>query len=154
MCCCRRLNSFFLTSALFSRVRPKMSVWWVLKCSSARCWMVVLSETTSYKTIEVWMYTNLVRSRRQRLVSTLVASSMPIKVQILEMMVFMSGGAPILLDTWKNTTTTLLGSLGLPVCMFESWITDICYIWSINCFSFASRVAFERIFNSINIISQ
>lgn len=32
--CWRILNSFFLTSALFSSVRPKVSIWYMLKCGS------------------------------------------------------------------------------------------------------------------------
>lgn len=102
----------------------------------------MLSGTTSCRSDVVWICTNSAKSSHLRSVSNSMAYNIPIEMQILEKMVFISGGASILLDTCLYTTTTLPDFVGPLVCMAEFWVAKTYLIWFVNCFSLASGVAF------------
>lgn len=119
-----------------------MSVRYELIYGSASLSMVVLSGTTSCRPSKVWIYINSVRSSRQKSLYNSIACSTLIEVRICEVMVFISGGAPIFLGTCPETTITLPVFWGPFVYMAEFWMAETCSMWSVNYFSFANRVVF------------
>lgn len=80
-------------------------------------------------------------SKYLRLVFSSALCNTPIEMQICEVMVFISGGAPTLLGIYPEMTAIPCASLGLPIYAAESWVTETYSIRSVNYFSFASWVA-------------